>query len=344
MSFIPIIESSGAKEKRYIFIYRKPIVITMSNSVDLADLGHAVQHLVARLRFRHLQMLIAVSETGGLRAAAKRMHLTQPALSKAIKEIESAFGRRLFERTTQGLVPTVSGEFVIKGAGFLLRELTHVHHDLSVSDQIKSTLRLGATPFIVQTQLPEILRELSSGPDGLRVHIMEERVPRLMEALSEGEVDAAITTYPKEQEHLKGFRYDTIREEELTVIASPGHPLTSVKKVRWQTLAMQTWIMPNSSSMLRHEIENCFRQASTVPPVPIIESTSPDSNIHLVAADLGIAVVPEALAKRAVQARIVKRLAVSPSMPKHPVALIYRDGLENPRVRRVRMALGLNTD
>lgn len=107
---------------------------------------------------------------------------------------------------------------------------------------------------------------------------------------------------------------------------------------------MQTWIMPNSSSMLRHEIENCFRQASTVPPVPVIESTSPDSNIHLVAADPGISVVLEVTARRAVHARIVKRLAVSPSMPKQPVALIYRDVQGNPRVRRVRMALGLNTD
>lgn len=303
------------------------------------DLELSLQHLVARLRFRHLQMLTALDETGSLRAAARQVHLTQPALSKAVNEIESAFGRPLFTRTARGLTATASGQLVIQGARLLLRQLAHVHEDVGISEQVKATLRIGATPFMVQSQLPRVLKKLTTGEASLRIHIMEDRAPRLMNALSDGELDAAITTYPKQQEHLQGFRYDTIFEAGLTVIAAPSHPLAALRKVGWAALASQDWILPQPSSMMRHEIENSFRKASTLPPIPVIESTSPVSNVHLVAANIGISVVPAAIAQQALKTGLVKRLAVTPAIPRQPVALIYREALQNPHVLRLRRAL-----
>lgn len=303
-------------------------------------LESSLQHLVARLRFRHLQMLAALDDTGSLRAAARQVHLTQPALSKAVNEIESAFGRALFTRTARGLTATPSGQLVIQGARLLLRQLAQVHEDVGISEQVKATLRIGATPFMVQSQLPQVLKRLTTGEASLRIHIMEDRAPRLMSALSDGELDAAITTYPKQQEHLQGFRYDTIFEAGLVVIAAPSHPLTTMRKVSWTALASQDWILPQASSMLRHEIENSFRRASTLPPIPVVESTSPVSNVHLVAANIGISVVPAVIAQQALKTGLVKRLAVTPAIPRQPVALIYREALQNPQVLRLQRALG----
>ncbi|XXQ56132.1 LysR family transcriptional regulator [Xenophilus aerolatus] len=76
----------------------------------------ALRRLLGRLRFRHLQLLVALDRGGSLRAAAAVLHLTQPALSKALGEVESAFGFKLFTRGARGLTPTPQGALVVQGA------------------------------------------------------------------------------------------------------------------------------------------------------------------------------------------------------------------------------------
>ena len=311
--------------------------MSSSSSAEVAQSEH---RLVARLRFRHLEMLMALGDTGSLRAAARQIHLTQPAMSKAVSEIESAFGRPLFTRTARGLTPTPSGQLVIQGAKSLLRELTHLHQEMGTEESARIILRVGATPFMVQSHLPPVLKRLTAGATGIRVQVMEGQVPSLTKALLDGELDAAISTYSAWQDHLEGFRYETLWEVELVVIAAHTNPLTEARQISWETLSKEPWILPPASSMLRHEVDNCFRKASAIPPIPVVESPSPISNVHLVGAGIGIAVAPAAIVRQALTAGLVRRLKVTPALPRQPVALIYRDGLENPRVHQLRAALG----
>ncbi|MCZ8256408.1 MAG: LysR family transcriptional regulator, partial [Polaromonas sp.] len=78
------------------------------------------ERLVARLRFRHLRLITELQRGGSLRAAAQALNLTQPALSKALAEIEGAFGFALFTRTARGLTPTPQGVVALRGAALLL--------------------------------------------------------------------------------------------------------------------------------------------------------------------------------------------------------------------------------
>ncbi|MCB2070219.1 MAG: LysR family transcriptional regulator, partial [Ottowia sp.] len=81
------------------------------------------RRLASRLRFRHLQLLVALRDHGSLHAAAEALSLTQPSLSKMLKEIELSFGRPLFERSARGVAPTPAGAVVLHGAALLLDEL-----------------------------------------------------------------------------------------------------------------------------------------------------------------------------------------------------------------------------
>src|SRR5688572_22956973 len=109
--------------------------------------------LAARLRFRHLQLLLALRDGGSLRAAAQAMNLTQPALSKALGEIETSFGVPLFERTARGLTPTARGLVALDGAALLLAQLGHVQQDVAAATPAP-TLRVGAPPFVAHGYLP----------------------------------------------------------------------------------------------------------------------------------------------------------------------------------------------
>ena len=297
--------------------------------------------LVSRLRFRHLQLMTELKRGGSLRAAAQVLNLTQPALSKALGEIESAFGFALFTRTARGVTPTASGEVAIRGAALLLQELAHVREEAAAGGSTAAIVRIGAPPFVAQGYLPPVLLRLCRRDPPVRVHLLEERVPVLMQALVAGEVDALVTSYPAQmpQAGAVALVYEKLFDAEFHIIAPPGHPLARARQVDWQRLALEPWVMPAQASMVRRVIEECFMRAGAVAPVPVVESTSPVTNVQLVAAGLGLSATPAATARHAISLGQVKRVRAVPPIAPGPVALIYRAGVENPRVMLLREAL-----
>lgn len=300
------------------------------------------QRLLSRLRFKHLQLLLALRQGGSLRAAAGLMHLTQPALSKALGEIEAAFGVPLFLRNARGLEATAQGEIAIRGAAMLLAELAHLGSEASQQPAV-TLLRIGTPPFVAQGYLPAVLARMAAQHPHMRVQLKEERVPLLVESLLDGQLDALITSYPTELPEAAGqpLRYEKLFDTDFTVIAPLDHAAGRARIHRWDELARERWILPTRSSMLRRVMEEVFRREGLIAPTPVIESTSPYTNLQLVRAGLGLSAVPSATLQAAPQATGVRRLRVAPAISTGPVALIYRSAVANPRVQLLRATLGL---
>lgn len=300
-------------------------------------------YLAARLRFRHLQLIIELKRSGSLRAAAQKLNLTQPALSKALAEIESAFGFPLFIRNARGLIPTAQGEVAVRGGALLLQELAHVHGEAAVGGSVQVQVRIGAPPFVAQGFLPAVIARLSQREPPIQVQLLEERVPMLMDMLVQGMVDALVTSYPLERPEQEGIRlqYEKLFDTEFAVIAPPGHPLANGRPVGWRRLADEPWVMPAKVSMVRRMIEESFLREGIMPPVPVVESTSPVTNLRLVAAGVGLSATPADMARHAQASGQIKLLRVAPKMRPGPVALIYRAGVANARVEILREILKL---
>lgn len=299
-----------------------------------------LSRLAARLRFRHLQLLLALQRGGSLRAAAQGMNLTQPALSKALGEIESAFGARLFERTARGLTPTERGQVALHGAALLLAQLSHVQEEVA-SAAPAVVLRVGAPPFVAHGYLPPVLARLAAGGKPLQVTLLEERVPLLLRALAAGEVDALVSSYPAQMPDDLGAElvFEKLFDSGFALIAPAAHPLARRRTVGWTQLASERWVMPGRSSMVRRVLEECFLRAGLAAPPPVVESTSPVTNVELVAHGIGIGVAPATSVGPALAAGRVARLRVAPDIPPGPVALILRAGPRNARVEALRVAL-----
>lgn len=300
-------------------------------------------HLVAKLRFRHLQMLLELQRCGSLRAAADGLNLTQPAVSKALREVEVVLGITLFSRTARGLTPTAAGASTIRSATWMLAELEHARREALDGEHATTIVRIGAPPFVAQTFLPDVFKRLCQRSSPVRVSLREERIPALVSALDAGELDALITSYPTPtaRDASTRLRYENLYEAEYAIIAPSGHVLTRARQVSWQRLALEPWIMPGWSSMVRRALEEAFMRASATPPTPVIESTSPVTNVLLVAAGLGLGMVPAATLRHAASLNQIKRVRVSPMIAPGPVALVYRAQNRNARVDLLREALGL---
>src|SRR5690606_14467284 len=216
-------------------------------------------YLVARLRFRHLRLLTEIQVKGSLRAASQALNLTQPALSKAVAEIEGAFGLALFERTARGLTPTAQSEIVLRSATVLLNELTYLHAEAATADLFSARIRIGAPPFVAQTYLPRVVESLVRGKQPVRVQLHEDRVPALIQALRQGELDALITTFPLQmlEAGADAFQYIKLFEVQFAVIAAAAHPLSDARYTDWACLSTEQWVMPAEGSMGRKLIEDC---------------------------------------------------------------------------------------
>lgn len=314
-------------------------------------MADVLEALVSRLRFRHLRLLVELQRAGTLGRAAERLHLSQPALSKTLKEVEAVFGFALFERGARGLAITTQGEVVVAGATAMLAELRHLGEAARASTLAPvAVLHLGAPAAVAAGGvLPAVLARLQESEARLVVELREDAVPRLFNALVAGELDALLTSYnqaafaaPRPTRLL----YERCGAHGYAVIAPPAHPLAGRRRVRWSELSGERWILPHAELLSRQALEGQFLRAGADTPVPWVVSDSPATNVQLVAAGVGLASVPWAMAETEARHGRVVRLPLPMTPSRVPSALVYRAASkELPAVRALRKAVqGLGLD
>ncbi len=290
-------------------------------------------YLVRRLRLRHLELLVALAEAGTLRAAAARLHLSQPALSKMLSEIEAGFGARLFERRPQGLAINALGKAVVYRARVILGELARGRDDVdALRTGAEGVLRLGA--LSVTAVLPRAIAQLRQRAPGARIQIQEGRVRELIRRLLDGELDCvfgAIASESLTSDQLRLLRTEVSLEDELCVLCSTGHPLARSRQLRWADLHTACWVAPPKDTVVRQAFMTAFLNEGLAPPEPVIEvvsSVTVGGVLRMDPALLGTARFEHA--RDEVARGGVRRLSVSPRMPLPSLGLYTRRSVEAP--------------
>ncbi|GAA4322303.1 LysR family transcriptional regulator [Pigmentiphaga soli] len=305
-----------------------------------------MESLLARMRFRHLQLIAEIDRTGSLNKASAALSLTQPALSKALKEVEDMLGFALFVRSAHGLEKTAQGAVVVEGARLLMEELRHMRDEAVAAGpegRLAAVLRLGAPAYLAVSMLPQIVSRLTTRTPPLAVSLMEANVPRLFEALAAGELDALVTVYNPDvlaSAVDKELCFERLSEENYAVIAPAGHPFARSRKVSWEALADAPWVLTRKPSMARIFIEDCFLRRGLRPPPPVCETDSPVTNARLVAAGSGLSIVPGSTMLEAEREGMVRRVRVLPPPPAAVLGVVYRAAsASHPRIALLREAI-----
>lgn len=239
-------------------------------------MNSSFDYLVRRLRLRHLELLVALADAGTMRAAALRLHLSQPALSKMLAEIETGFGARLFERSAQGLCANALGEAAVYRARVMLGELARGRDEVdALRTGAKGVLRLGT--LSVTATVPRAVVALRRRVPGARVQIQEGRVRELIQKLLHGELDCvfgAITPALLTSGLLPLLRPEVLLEDELCVLCGATHPLASKRRLRWAALHDAAWAAPPKDTLVRQALMTAFLNEGLEPPEPAIEVVS----------------------------------------------------------------------
>lgn len=291
------------------------------------------EHLVRRLRLRHLELLVALAEAGTLRGAAARLHLSQPALSKMLSEIEAGFGGRLFERRPQGVAANALGKAVTYRARVILGELARGRDDVdALRTGAEGVLRLGAPS--VTAVVPRAIAQLRLRVPGARIQIREGRVADLIRRLLDGELDCvlgAITSESLTSDLPRLLRTEISLEDELCVLCAAEHPLARSRRLRWADLHSACWVAPPKDTVVRQAFMTAFLNEGLAPPEPVIEVVSSVTIGGVLRMDPGLVGTVRIEHARDELARGgVRRLSVSPRIPLPSLGLYTRRSVEPP--------------
>jgi DNA-binding transcriptional LysR family regulator len=295
-----------------------------------------IDRLVRTLRLRHLELLVVLSETSTMRGAATRLHLSQPAISKMLGEIESCFGARLFDRSHLGIMANALGSSAAFRARAVLNELARAADDVdAMQSGVTAVLRIGAPS--VTAAVPAAIARLRERVPGAAVQLTEGRVHALIHQLLRRELDCvfgAITPELIAGDVIPLLEPVVLLKDELCVLASSANPLVTGRRLRWVDLQAAPWVVPPKETLVRQAFMTAFLDGGVSPPVPVIEAMSSVTIGASLRSDPSLlCAVRLEHALDEVARGGVQRLKVGPRIVLPSFGLFFRrDGLERPAI------------
>ncbi|MCP1660782.1 LysR family transcriptional regulator [Neisseria perflava] len=230
-----------------------------------------------RVRLRHLEIVLALAENGNISQTAADLNMTQPGISRWLKELEDDIGLPLFERHARGLKPTAHGEVLVKHARELLNYLDLTRDDMKARKQHGSGLvRIGCSGATTTNTAPEVVAELTD----CQILLLESTMDELLAKLQNGSLDMIIgrSTHRLLPENIG---HETVYIEPLHFIAGTHHPLAKEAKVSWKQLYQYRWLVWPPNTPIRQELEASLLHARKSLPPDHIESNSANFNVNL---------------------------------------------------------------
>jgi DNA-binding transcriptional LysR family regulator len=205
-----------------------------------------------------LQAFISVAETESFSLAAQRLHLTQPAVSKRIANLEETLDVQLFDRLPRKAILSPAGEALLPKARHIITELMDIKTELaSLSGDVSGTLRIGTSHHIGLHHLPHLLRQFHTAYPNVKLAMQFLGSEAACEALALGELDIAFATLPL-NDHPK-LDMQAVWRDPLKFVCAHTHPLAKNKRSSFKELSQHEAILPEANTVTFEIIENAFK-------------------------------------------------------------------------------------
>lgn len=277
---------------------------------------------------KQLQAFLAIVEAGNFQAASRQLNTTQPAISKRIAELEAALGVRLFERTTRQCHVTPRGRALVHYARQMLDDIGEIQRTVGERSVLAGHVRLGIIESVALAKFPALLRALARDFPQLRIHTEVGTTRELLRRLHSHELDIAMIVAPIIEQELA---IEPFCEMEVSWIATGSNwnsePLTIEKLAEHQILIQ--------SGNVHYPIIEGWLRSKGIRAKPFTLCNSVTIAVKMVAANLGISLVPVELAQMEIDAGLVTRIPVTFALPPNPVATVYSPKQIDPSVSAV---------
>lgn len=297
------------------------------------------------MELRHLRYFVAVAEELNFRRAAERLHVTRPALSKQIKDLELQTGVRLLERNTVSVSLTDAGSvFLAEARGILADVDRAIGLAREAQDGRRGQLRIGSVGQIASGFLPEVLKVFGSEFPGIEVSFVEMTPVEQLAALAKGEIHIGFA-YGRGANEVPGISSMLLVTSVFGVSVSKLHPMATRSSVRLSEVRQSTFLSlgDETTSTHRRDIFRIFEEEG-LKPRTMRQIQSFESLLTMVSADQGLSLLPEVLDLRKSHGVVTVSLLLAKAQPDFTMWAVWKSDDPSLMVRNFVRILGENRE
>jgi LysR family pca operon transcriptional activator len=278
----------------------------------------------SRVKLRHLHTFVEVARQKSIGRAAEALRVSQPAVTKTIRELEEALGVPVLERDGRGIRITRYGEIFLRHAG---ASLTALRQGLdSVSQELFDAgppLRIGALPTVSTRIMPRAMTAFLAAGTGSRVKIVTGENAVLMEQLRLGELDLVVGRLAA-PEKMTALFFEHLYSEQVVFVVRAGHPLTTQRHAVFESFGNYPVLMPSRGSIIRPTVEQ-FLITHGIASLPTqIETVSDAFGRAFVRCSDAIWIISAGVVAADIEDGLLQALPIDTTETRGPVGLTVR--------------------
>ncbi len=285
------------------------------------------------MRLQAIEQFIAVVDAGSIRGAARRLDMSQPALTRALQQLEVELGVQLMDRSGRGVTPTAAGSAFLSRARVAEAELR------KAADEAKNTvgdgtrlLALGVSPVGASLLLPELAITLRKLHPATRIRILETTPSALLSLVRDEVMDLAVTQ--RTRIHLDaGLDYRPLAEVHMRIAVRPGHPLLDKPRKLDKKSAYSladiigaSWLYMTAHDSSDDIVSRSFIASGLPVPLPAVHCGSYFVALELIASTDMLGVLPPALLRACMQSGQLRELVLAQPLIPIQLGLYTRSG------------------
>ncbi len=282
-----------------------------------------------------LRYFVEVARKQGFTRASESLHVTQPAISKMVRALEEELGTPLLVRERRRVTLTDAGRLVLERAQGVLDALRGIEEEVvELASLRRGRLRIGMPPIVGVAFFPPLLAEFHDAHPGIVLELREEGSHHIEALVLERELDVGAVVLPTDE---KAFGTMPFVHDVLHAVLHPSHPLARRKTIALGELEGTPFVLYRPEFALHGHILEACRRAGFTPHVAS-ESSHWDFIVAMVAADIGVALLPQTICLQLDPAQVRTIPMTEPIIP-WDVALIWRRDRQLPPATRAWLEL-----
>ena len=283
------------------------------------------------MKLNALQALVAAIEEGSLRSAARRIGVSQPALTKLVRELEIELAAPLLARHSQGVRPTPQGQVLFEHALKVARELATATDQIQqLGGQMKGEIQVAAVPVAMLLLIPETLRTFNRAFPDIQLRVSEELFVEQLQKLRNGQVDLVVGGIPEGLASGE-FMTESLMSTSMVVVARRGSRYAHARHLG--EMSQASWIYTGSSMQTGYASRLFEAHGLPTPPVGAMVNSTLALLALLGSGDL-LGLMPEQIITHPLGQDIVRVPLVEPGLPLTIGAIIRSGSVVSPALRQ----------
>ncbi len=301
-----------------------------SADADLTKLARStgqstgVQPLAPFISNHELNAVIMIGDVHSVTSAATRLGVSQPAVNRSLRNLEQRLNIRLFDRTAQGMVPTSSGEILIRRAKLALVEINQGMEEIAnVRGRALGRISIGLLPLSRVYLAPlAVTRLLDEFPEA-DVNIVDGIYDQLLADLCNGDIDLIVGTI-RDPSPVDGIVSETLFEDGMVIAARSDNPIFENETITFEHLKGVEWVLPHKGVPLRNQFNDLLKANGVPLPKHTIETGSTSVIRTVLMGSDRLTAVSRTQIHHEEKHGLLKTLKLATNVPKRPIGVVTR--------------------